>query len=140
LKALETFPLRIERHCANAAKIAEFLENHPKIKKTIYPGLKSHPQYEIAKKQMKNGGALIAFEVNGNKQEVFNFMNRLQIIDISNNLGDSKTLITHPATTTHSNMTPEQRAEIGITDSNCRLSVGLENVDDLIADLRQALK
>lgn len=140
LKALETFPLRIERHCQNAQKIAEFLSSHPKIKKTIYPGLKSHPQYEIAQKQMKNGGALIAFELNGNKQEVFNFMNRLQIIDISNNLGDSKTLITHPATTTHSNMTPEQRAEIGITDSNCRLSVGIENVQDLIDDLKQALK
>ena len=135
LKSLETFPLRIERHCENAMKIAQFLETHPKIKRVIYPGLKSHPQYEIAKKQMANGGALIAFEVNGDKKEVFKFMNNLKIIDISNNLGDTKTLITHPATTTHSNMTPEQRVEIGINDSMCRLSVGLENVKDLIGDL-----
>ena len=139
LKALETFPLRIERHCQNALKIAQFLEVHPKIKRVIYPGLKSHPQYQIAKKQLENGGALIAFEVNGDKKEVFKFMNALKIIDISNNLGDAKSLITHPATTTHSNMTPEQRAEIGINDSMCRLSVGLENVQDLIRDLNSGL-
>lgn len=139
LKALETFPLRIERHCENAAKIAEFLESSSKIKRVIYPGLKSHPQHEIAKKQMKNGGSLIAFELKGDKKEVFKFMNSLKIIDISNNLGDAKTLITHPATTTHSNMTSEQRAENGITESVCRLSVGLENVEDLISDLKQAL-
>lgn len=139
LKSLETFPLRIERHCENALKIAKFLESNPKIKRVIYPGLKSHPQYEIAKKQMKNGGALIAFELKGKKKEVFKFMNNLQLIDISNNLGDAKTLITHPATTTHSNMTVDQRNEIGITESICRLSVGLENVDDLISDLKQAL-
>jgi O-succinylhomoserine sulfhydrylase len=139
LKSLETFPLRLERHCENALKIAQFLETHPKIKRVIYPSLKSHPQYDIAQKQMKNGGALIAFEVKGDKEEVFKFMNNLKIIDISNNLGDAKTLITHPATTTHSNMTPEQRAEIGINDSMCRLSVGLEGFDDLIGDLNDAL-
>ncbi len=139
LQSLETFPLRIERHCQNALKIAEFLESNPKIKRVIYPGLKSHPQYEIAQNQMKNGGALIAFEVNGDKKEVFKFMNALKIVDISNNLGDAKTLITHPATTTHSNMTPEQRAEIGINDSMCRISIGLENAEDLINDLKQAL-
>ena len=88
---------------------------------------------------MANGGALIAFEVRGDKKEVFKFMNSLKIIDISNNLGDAKTLITHPATTTHSNMTAEQRAEIGINDSMCRLSVGLENVEDLIGDLKASL-
>lgn len=140
LKSLETFPLRIERHCENAKKIAQFLETHPQIKRVIYPGLKSHPQYQIAKKQMKNGGALIAFELLGNKKSAFKFMNNLKIIDISNNLGDAKSLITHPATTTHSNMTADQRAEIGITDTMCRLSVGLENVDDLINDLAQGLK
>ncbi|MES2678072.1 MAG: O-succinylhomoserine sulfhydrylase [Pseudomonadota bacterium] len=139
LKALETFPLRIERHCQNALKIAQFLETHPKIKRVIYPGLKSHPQYDIAQKQMENGGALIAFEVRGDKKAVFKFMNSLRIIDISNNLGDAKSLITHPATTTHSNMTAEQRAEIGINDSMCRLSVGLENVEDLIGDLEAGL-
>ncbi|MFT5703820.1 MAG: O-succinylhomoserine sulfhydrylase [Rickettsiales bacterium] len=139
LKALETFPLRIERHCDNAGKIAEFLESHPKIKRVIYPGLKSHPQHELAKKQMTNGGAMIALEIDGDKDAVFKFMNKLKIIDISNNLGDSKTLITHPATTTHSNMTEEQRAEIGINNSMCRFSVGIENVNDLITDLKQAL-
>lgn len=139
LKSLETFPLRIEKHCGNALKIAQFLEKHPKIKRVIYPGLKSHPQYVIAKKQMSNGGALIAFEIKGDKKKVFKFMNALKIIDISNNLGDAKTLITHPATTTHSNMTPEQREEIGITNSVCRLSVGLENAEDLIKDLSAAL-
>ncbi|MFT6106432.1 MAG: O-succinylhomoserine sulfhydrylase [Rickettsiales bacterium] len=139
LKALETFPLRIERHCQNAQRIAEFLESNSKVKRVIYPGLKSHPQHDLAKKQMKNGGAMIAFEIDGDKSEVFQFMNKLQIIDISNNLGDSKTLITHPATTTHSNMTPEQREEIGISDSMCRFSVGIENVDDLIGDLKNAL-
>lgn len=139
-KSLETFSLRMQRHCENAMKIAEFLESHKKVKKVLYPFLKSHPQYEIAKKQMSNGGAMIAFEIDGSKEKVFNFMNNLQIIDISNNLGDSKTLITHPATTTHSNISEEERQEIGISNSLCRLSVGLENVDDLIKDLDKALK
>ncbi len=139
-KSLETFSLRMQRHCENAMKIAEFLESHKKVKKVLYPFLKSHPQYEIAKKQMSNGGAMIAFEIDGSKEKVFNFMDNLQIIDISNNLGDSKTLITHPATTTHSNISEEERQEIGISNSLCRLSVGLENVDDLIKDLDKALK
>jgi len=139
-KSLETFSLRMERHCDNAKKVAEFLENHAKIKKVLYPSLKSHPQYEVAQKQMNKGGAMIAFEVAGDKKDVFNFMNKLQIIDISNNLGDAKSLITHPSTTTHSNISAEEREKIGITESMCRLSVGLEHVDDLIADLKNALK
>lgn len=139
LKSLETFALRMERHCFNAKKIAEFLENNQKIKRVIYPQLKSHPQFEVAKKQMRNGGAMLAFEINGNKKDTFNFMNRLQLIDISNNLGDAKSLITHPATTTHSNMSRDEQEKIGITESMCRLSVGLEHVDDLINDLKQAL-
>lgn len=139
-KALETFSLRMERHCANALKVAQFLESHPRVKKVLYPGLKSHPQYKIAQKQMKNGGAMLAFELVDDKDGVFRFMNSLQIIDISNNLGDAKSLITHPATTTHSNLEEEDRLEIGITQSMCRLSVGLENVDDLIADLKRALE
>lgn len=139
LKALETFPLRIERQCENAQKIAQFLESNKKIKRVIYPGLASHQQYEIAKKQMKNGGAMIAFEVIGDKDDTFNFMNKLKIIDISNNLGDAKSLITHPATTTHSNISEEERRKIGITSSMCRLSVGLENAQDLIQDLEKAL-
>jgi len=139
LKSLESFPLRIERHCSNAQKIAEFLEKQTKITKVFYPFLKSHPQYHVAKKQMKNGGALIAFEIKGNKQDCFNFMNKLKLIDISNNLGDSKTLITHPSSTTHSNLNLEDKQIIGISENLCRLSVGIEHVDDLINDLQQAL-
>ncbi|MBP7709910.1 MAG: O-succinylhomoserine sulfhydrylase [Rickettsiales bacterium] len=139
LKSLETFSLRMERHCANAQKIAEFLENHPKIKKVLFPTLKSHAQFEIARKQMKNGGTVLALEIKGGKDEAFAFMNRLKLIDISNNFGDSKTLITHPATTTHSSIAREEQEKIGITESMCRLSIGLEHVDDLITDLNQAL-
>jgi len=139
LKSLETFTLRIERHCQNAEKIAKFLESHKKIKKVLYPSLSSHPQHKIAMKQMKNGGPMVSFEVNGSKKDAFAFMNRLSIIDISNNLGDAKSLITHPATTTHSNMAKEEQEKIGITKTMCRLSVGLENVDDLIQDLNNAL-
>jgi O-succinylhomoserine sulfhydrylase len=140
LKSLETYALRMERHCQNAQRIAEFLEKNPKVKRVLYPNLKSHPQYEIAKKQMINGGAMLAFEINGDKNDTFAFMNKLQLIDISNNLGDSKSLITHPATTTHSNISREEQEKINITQSMCRLSVGLEHVDDLINDLEQALK
>jgi len=138
-KSLETFSLRMERHCSNALKVAQFLELHPKIAKVLYPQLKSHPQYDVAQKQMINGGAMIAFEVKGDKKNTFNFMNHLQIIDISNNLGDAKSLITHPATTTHSNISREEQEKIGISQSMCRLSVGLEHIDDLIDDLKNAL-
>jgi O-succinylhomoserine sulfhydrylase len=140
LKSLETFTLRMERHCNNARKIAEFLEQHPAIKRVLYPALKSHPQFEVAKKQMANGGTMIAFEIRGNKSDCFSFMNRLEIIDISNNLGDAKSLITHPATTTHFNIESKEQKKIGITQTMCRLSVGLEHVDDLMSDLRQALE
>lgn len=139
LKSLETFALRIERHCFNAQKIAEFLESHPKIKRVLYPSLKSHPQFEVAQKQMSGGGAMLALEVNGSKDDTFAFMNKLKIIDISNNLGDAKSLITHPATTTHSNIERDEQEKIGITESMCRLSIGLEHVDDLIDDLNNAL-
>lgn len=140
LKSLETFSLRMERHCFNAQKIAEFLEGHSKIKRVLFPTLKSHAQFEIAQKQMKNGGTVLALEIEGGKEEVFAFMNRLKIIDISNNFGDAKTLITHPSTTTHSSISREDQEKIGITESMCRLSIGLEYVDDLICDLDQALK
>lgn len=138
-KSLETFSLRMQRHCDNAIEVAQFLESHPKVKRVLYPHLESHPQYEIAKKQMVQGGNMLAFEIDGNKDLVFDFMNKLKIIDISNNLGDAKSLITHPATTTHSNISEEERQEIGITQSMCRLSVGLETVSDLVNDLRDAL-
>jgi O-succinylhomoserine sulfhydrylase len=140
LKSMETFALRMERHCDNAEKIANFLNSHQKVKRVLYPTLKSHPQFELAKKQMIKGGAMIALEVYGDKKEAFNFMNKLKIVDISNNLGDAKSLITHPATTTHSNISADEQEKIGITQSMCRLSVGLENVDDLINDLNQALE
>jgi O-succinylhomoserine sulfhydrylase len=139
LKSLETFTLRVEKQCQNALKIAKFLDSHPKINKTLYPELESHPQHDIFKKQMTRGGSLIAFETKGGKKDAFKFMNNLQLVDISNNLGDSKSLITHPATTTHYNMGEEGRAEINITDDLCRLSVGLENIDDLIEDIKKAL-
>ena len=138
-KALETYQMRMERHCANAKKIAEFLEGHKKIQKVYYPELKSHKQFAIAQKQMKNGGTMIAFETVGNKKSCFNFMNSLQIIDISNNLGDSKSLITHPSTTTHSNISLEDKKKIGIFETMCRLSVGLEGCEDLINDLKNGL-
>ena len=139
LKSLETYFLRMEKQCFNAQKIAEFLENSTKIKRVLFPNLPSHPQYSIAKKQMKNGGTMIAFEVGNNKNEAFKFLNALQIIDISNNLGDSKSLITHPATTTHSNIAKDDQLAIGITENMCRFSVGLEHYQDLINDLTNSL-
>lgn len=139
LKGLETLDIRMERHCDNAEKIAKFLEANTKIARVIYPGLPSHPQYELARRQMERGGNLIAFELKGGKEAAFMFMNKLKIVDISNNLGDSKTLITHPATTTHSNIEAEERKKLDITDGMLRISIGLENADDLVADLAQAL-
>lgn len=140
LKSLETYKLRVERHCENAEKIAKFLEGHKNIEKVLYPTLKSHPHQKIAKKQMANGGPLVAFYVKGGKKSAFEFLNKLQIIDISNNLGDAKSLITHPATTTHSNIDAATREKIGITDGLLRLSVGLEEAADLIKDIEAALK
>lgn len=140
LKSLETFALRLERHCANAQALAEWLEKQPAIERVLYPGLPSHPQYAIAKKQMAAGGSLMALALRGGKEAAFRFMNSLEVIDISNNLGDSKSLITHPASTTHSNIDAAARAELGIGDNLLRLSVGLENVQDLQEDLARALK
>jgi O-succinylhomoserine sulfhydrylase len=138
LKSLETYQLRMQRHCENAHKLAAFLEAHPSVASVMYPHLPSHPQYAIAKAQMQSGGNMIAFEVSGGKEAAFAFVNRLQLIDISNNLGDAKSLITHPATTTHANLPEAARTDIGITSGLLRLSVGLEHVDDLIADIGQA--
>jgi O-succinylhomoserine sulfhydrylase len=139
LKSLETFQLRMEKHCANAQKVAEFLDSHPAVEQCLFPGLKSHPQYALAQKQMKNGGTILAFSPKGGKKKAFELMNKLEIIDISNNIGDAKSLITHPATTTHSNIPEPDRIAIGITDGLLRLSVGLEDADDLIKDLDKAL-
>ena len=140
LKGLETLPLRVERHCASAAAIADFLSERKDVARVFYPGRADHPQAALAKRQMAGGGPMVAFEVRGGKREAFRFMNALKIFKISNNLGDAKSLVTHPATTTHQRLTPEQRAELGIFDRSIRLSIGLEDVEDLKDDLDQALR
>ncbi|MGA0062133.1 MAG: O-succinylhomoserine sulfhydrylase [Candidatus Planktophila sp.] len=139
VKSLETMEMRVNRMSENAQAIAEFLEGRKEIKSVRYPGLASHPDREVIKKQMKAGGTTIGIEFNGSKQDAFKFMDSLRIIDISNNLGDSKSLITHPASTTHRRLSPEVQAEMGITPSVVRLSVGLEHIDDLLKDISQAL-
>ena len=139
VKSLETMELRVQRMTENAQAVAEFLENRKEIKSLRFPGLKSHPDHELAMKQMSGGGTTIGIEFAGDQAAVFAFMNRLRVIDISNNLGDSKSLITHPASTTHRRLAPEVQAEMGITSSVLRLSVGLEHSTDLIKDLTQAL-
>lgn len=140
LKALETLPLRVERHGASAAAIADFLAERKEVVRVFYPGRDDHPQRELAKRQMAGGGPMVAFEVKGGKREAFRFMNALQLFKITNNLGDAKSLVTHPSTTTHQRLKPEQRAELGIFDRSIRLSIGLEDVEDLKADLDQALR
>lgn len=140
LKGLETLELRMERHCKNALQVAAFLSDQKNLTRVLYPGLKSHPQHQLAMSQMSAGGNVVAFEVAGGKTAAFKFLNALKAIDISNNLGDSKSLICHPSTTTHQRLSPEDKAQVGITDGFIRLSVGLEDPQDLIADLQQALK
>ena len=125
--------------CESAQKIAYFLSNSTNVQSVIYPGLETHPQYNLAKKQMSNSGTVVSFEIEGGRKEAFKVLNELKIIDISNNLGDSKSLITHPATTTHQRLSEDNRIQLGISDSLVRLSVGLEDTDDLIVDLRQAI-
>jgi O-succinylhomoserine sulfhydrylase len=139
LKSLETLQLRVGQQTRNAEKIADALAGHPNIKRLVYPGRPDHPQAEIVRRQMTGGGTLIAITLHGGKPAAFAFSNALSIIKISNNLGDAKSIITHPTTTTHQRLTPEARAALGITDGLVRLSVGLEDADDLIEDLRQAL-
>jgi O-succinylhomoserine sulfhydrylase len=140
LKSLETINLRCRTQAESAFKIAKSLEKHTKIKKIVYPHLKSHSQYLLAKKQMTGGGTVISIELVGNKKETFSFLNNLKIISISNNLGDSRSLITHPATTTHQRLSIDQKNHLGISDGLVRLSVGLEDVKDLLVDLKQSLK
>ena len=139
LKSLETMSMRVERMNTSALKIAEFLESHPGVESVSYPLLPSHPDYELAKRQMSGGGSTVGIKIAGEKADAFKFMNKLTVIDISNNLGDSKSLLTHPASTTHHRLGPVVRAQMGISDSLVRLSVGLEHPDDLIADLTKAL-
>ncbi len=144
LKSLETFSLRTERHVKNAEILASFMEGKKGISRVLYPGLKSHPHHTVAAKQMTLngnpcGGAMIAIEIAGGRHGAFRFLNALELIDISNNLGDAKSLITHPASTTHSNLSAEERTAIGITEGLLRLSVGIEDIEDLKEDIANAL-
>ena len=139
LKGLETLELRVDRQCRTASAIARYLETHPRVTRVLYPGLPSHPQYELARRQMMQGGGVVCFDVAGDKESCFRFMDALRLVDISNNLGDSKSLVTHPATTTHSRLKPEARAELGIGDSLVRFSTGLEAEADLLDDIERAL-
>ncbi|RXJ52880.1 trans-sulfuration enzyme family protein [Gelidibacter gilvus] len=139
-KSLETLGVRVDRHCENALKVAEFLEAHDKVALVKYPFLKSHPQYELAKKQMKHGGNVVAFEVKGGIEAGKHFLNQLKMLSLSANLGDTRSIATHPASTTHSKLNEIERLGVGIADGLVRISVGLEHVDDIIADLKQALE
>ncbi|MBX4932670.1 MULTISPECIES: O-succinylhomoserine sulfhydrylase [Rhizobium] len=139
LKGIETLPLRVKQQTENAARIADFLADQNKIAKVIYPGREDHPQADIIASQMTGGSTLVAFELKGGKEAAFALQNALEIIKISNNLGDSKSLITHPATTTHKNLTEEARAELGISPGTVRLSAGIEDTEDLIEDFARAL-
>lgn len=138
-KGLETYSLRIARHVENAEAVVELLANNPKVTRVIYPGLKTHPQYAIAYKQMKNGGPMLAFELNGGKEAAFKFMNALKMIRISNNLGDAKSLITHCASSTHASIAKEERAKLGISEGLIRLSPGIEDKRDILDDIARGL-
>ena len=139
LKGLETLDLRVERHCRSSVTLAEFLEKSGSLPRVLYPGLASHPQRELAKRQMKAGGNIISFDVPGGKSAAFRFLNSLRLIDISNNLGDAKSLICHPATTTHQRIPEEERRRLGIGEGLLRFSVGLEDPEDLIEDLSRGI-
>lgn len=139
-KSLETLGVRVDRHCENALKVAEFLETNDNVVLVKYPFLKSHPQYELAKKQMKQGGNVVAFEVKGGVEAGRQFLNNLTMLSLSANLGDTRSIATHPASTTHSKLSEAERLQTGISDGLVRISVGLEHVEDIIADLKQALE
>lgn len=140
IRGMKTFEIRMERHCKNARRVVEFLNNHPKIERVYYPGLETHPGYEIAKKQMKDFGAMISFELKGGFEAGKTLLNSLKLCSLAVSLGDTETLIQHPASMTHSPYTKEEREAAGIADGLVRLSVGLENVEDIIADLEQGLE
>ena len=140
IRGMKTFEIRMERHCKNARKVVEFLNNHPKIERVYYPGLETHPGYKIAKKQMKDFGAMISFELKGGFEAGKTLLNSLKLCSLAVSLGDTETLIQHPASMTHSPYTKEEREAAGITDGLVRLSVGLENVEDIIADLEHGLE
>jgi O-succinylhomoserine sulfhydrylase len=138
-KSLETLTVRMDRHCDNAMKLASYLSKSKEIETVKYPFLNNHPQVALAKKQMKSGGALVTFELKGGIKRCTRFLNSLQLLSLSSNLGDTRTIVTHPASTTHSKLTPEERAAVNISDSLIRVSVGLEHIDDVIEDIEQAI-
>jgi O-succinylhomoserine sulfhydrylase len=138
-KSLETLSIRVEKHCENAFTLARFLEKNDGVKKVTYPFLESHPKYEIAKKQMKLGGNIVVFEVNGGLEAGRSFLNKIKMCSLSANLGDTRTIVTHPASTTHSKLSEKERLEVGITDGLIRVSVGLEHSEDILKDIQQAL-
>ena len=139
LKGIETLDLRVERHCRNTRAVAQHLAARNDLERVLHPALPSHPQHTLAMRQMRDGGSIVTVDVPGGREQAFRFLNALRLVDISNNLGDTKTLATHPATTTHQRFTPEQRAELGIRENTVRLSIGLEDPEDIMADLDQAL-
>jgi O-succinylhomoserine sulfhydrylase len=139
-KSLETLAVRMDRHCENAVALANFLEGHPEISKVNYPFLESHPSFQITKNQMSQGGGLVTFEVKGGLQQGRDFLDAMEMLSLSANLGDTRTIATHPASTTHAKVAEETRLEVGITNSLIRVSVGLEHIDDIISDIDQALK
>ena len=138
-KSLETLAVRLDRHCANAFALAEFLETQPAIARVNYPFLPSHPQHDLAKKQMRHGGGLVTFELKGGAKAAMQMLNRIQLCSLTSNLGDTRTIMTHPSSTTHSKLSEEERLVVGITPGMIRVSVGLENIEDIKADLAQAL-
>jgi len=138
-KSLETLAIRMDRHCSNALALAEYLDDHDRVTRVNYPYLKNHPQYDIAKKQMDQGGGVLSFEIKGTRETAQQFKNKLKMISITSNLGDTRTIATHPATSTHSKLSHDERAAVGITDGLIRISVGLEHIDDIIEDVKQAL-
>ncbi|TDQ07034.1 O-succinylhomoserine sulfhydrylase [Pedobacter metabolipauper] len=138
-KSLETLAVRMDRHCENALKVANFLESNEAVKQVRYPFLPSHPQYEIAKKQMKQGGGIVTFVIAGGVTAAAQFMDKLKMFSISANLGDTRSIATHPATSTHSKLTEEERLQVGIEQGTIRLSIGLEHIDDILGDIKQAL-
>ncbi len=138
-KSLETLPVRMDRHCDNAMQMAQFLEEHKQVEWTKYPFLESHPQYELAKKQMTQGGGVVTFNIKGGYEKAKNFLDKLEMLSLSANLGDTRTIATHPASTTHSKLTDEEREAVNITPGLVRIAVGLENIDDIIRDVDQAL-
>ena len=139
-KSLETLAVRMDRHSDNALKLATWLENHPQVELVKYPFLTSHPKYEVAKKQMRAGGGIVTFIVKGGVEKGRQFLDKLQMVSITANLGDTRTIATHPASTTHSKLTEEERQEVGILPGLIRISVGLEHIDDIIGDIEQALE